>query len=145
MNVLVAIDFSEASPRLFTEVRKWAGKLDADFWFIHVAEPDPAFLGYEMGPQTVRDQMASKYRKEHQQLQQEVEALKKSGLKATALLVQGSTVDVILQEASKLNADMIVMGSHGHGPVHNLLVGSVSEGVLQRAACPVLVIPTHKR
>jgi len=37
-----------------------------------------------------------------------------------------------------------VMGSHGHGAVYNLLVGSVTAGVLKSAKCPVLVVPSKK-
>ncbi|HDY68944.1 MAG TPA: universal stress protein [Candidatus Scalindua sp.] len=52
---------------------------------------------------------------------------------------------VILDESSKLKIDLIVVGSHGHGAVYHLIVGSVSEEVLQRSSCPVLVVPTHDR
>ena len=54
-------------------------------------------------------------------------------------------MDTILAEATKLDADMIVIGTHGHGAMYRLLVGSVSEGVLHKSKCPILVIPTHER
>ncbi|MEO8353471.1 MAG: universal stress protein, partial [Chthoniobacteraceae bacterium] len=41
-------------------------------------------------------------------------------------------------------ADMIVMGSHGHGSFYELLVGSVTSGVLRDARCPVLVVPAKE-
>ena len=43
--------------------------------------------------------------------------------------------------ATDTEADMIVMGSHGRGAVRQLLIGSVSEGVLRAAECPVLIVP----
>jgi nucleotide-binding universal stress UspA family protein len=61
----------------------------------------------------------------------------------TALLVQGVTADTILEEAAKLAADIIVVGSRGKGALQQLVVGSVSEGVLRKSQCPVLVVPTH--
>lgn len=73
------------------------------------------------------------------------ESLRLKGLDAKGLLVQGSTVETILKQADKLEAQMIVMGSHGRGAIYKMLVGSVSEGVLHGAQCPVLVVPTHKR
>jgi nucleotide-binding universal stress UspA family protein len=145
MNVLVAMDLSESSDALLKGVSQWAQQFPADYWLVHVAEPDPDFMGYEPGPQTVRDQVAAKFHKEHQRLQKAAEDLKALGVKATALLVQGATIECLLSEASRLKADMIVVGSHGHGPVHQLLVGSVSEGILRKATCPVLVIPTHHK
>jgi len=36
---------------------------------------------------------------------------------------------------------MIVMGSHGHGALYELLVGSITQGVLKAAKCPVVVVP----
>ena len=36
------------------------------------------------------------------------------------------------------------MGSHGHGAIYELLVGSVTEGVLRKARCPVLVVPSER-
>jgi len=50
----------------------------------------------------------------------------------------------ILEVSRKQKADMIVMGSHGHGALHHLLTGSVTEGVLKAATCPVLVVPSKK-
>lgn len=52
----------------------------------------------------------------------------------------GSAIDQILQLAEEIEAGMIVMGSRGRGPVNRLLVGSVSEGVVHDARCPVLVL-----
>jgi nucleotide-binding universal stress UspA family protein len=66
-------------------------------------------------------------------------------LDATALLVQGPTVETILEEATRLNADLIILGSHGRGAAIQLLVGSVSGGVLQKSKCPVLIVPTRKQ
>ncbi|MEA3243534.1 MAG: universal stress protein, partial [Pseudomonadota bacterium] len=60
-------------------------------------------------------------------------------------LVHGATAETILKKASELDVDMIVVGSHGRGAMYQLLVGSVSEGILHNSRCPVLVVPTHKR
>jgi nucleotide-binding universal stress UspA family protein len=50
----------------------------------------------------------------------------------------------ILNQADELNADLIVMGTHGHGAMYNLLVGSVTKGVLKRSTRPVLLVPAPK-
>ncbi len=54
---------------------------------------------------------------------------------------EGTVVEEILKTAQEISADLIVMGSHGHGPVYNLLVGSVTEGVLKAGQRPVLLVP----
>jgi nucleotide-binding universal stress UspA family protein len=82
---------------------------------------------------------------QHRQIQEIANRLRKAGLDAMAILVHGATVEAILKEASDLDVDMIVVGTHGRGAMYQLLVGSVSEGVLHKSRYPVLVIPTHKR
>ena len=56
-------------------------------------------------------------------------------------MIQGPTVQALLDEAEKLGTDVIIMGSHGHGVLHQVLMGSVCEGVLHKSTRPVLVIP----
>jgi nucleotide-binding universal stress UspA family protein len=114
-------------------------------YLLHVTAPDPEFVGYAAGPQTVRDQVARRYREVHQRLQAEAEVLRESGLDAIAVLAQGPSVETILKEARRLGVDLIVMGSHGHGAVYHLLVGSVSQGVLKKSPCPVMVVPSPAR
>jgi nucleotide-binding universal stress UspA family protein len=55
-------------------------------------------------------------------------------------LREGRTIDEILELAGELEAGLIVMGSRGMGPLKRLVVGSVSEGVVHHARCPVLVL-----
>jgi nucleotide-binding universal stress UspA family protein len=59
----------------------------------------------------------------------------------TAVAVEALVVDEILQRAAALPADVIVMGTHGRSGFDRLLLGSVAERVLAKAACPVLTIP----
>ncbi len=47
-------------------------------------------------------------------------------------------------EANKLKADLIVVGSHGNSGLYKALIGSISEAIIKQATCPVLVIPTRK-
>ncbi len=89
----------------------------------------------------MRNQIAKKFRFEHRQLQKEARELRESDIDVIPLLVQGQTVEKILEEVERLNINLIIMGSHGHGAVYHILVGSVSEGVLHKATCPVVIIP----
>lgn len=66
----------------------------------------------------------------------------KNGLKVDAEQISGATVPVIVKQSRERKAAYIVIGSHGHGAVFDLLVGSTTHGVLRKARCPVLVVPT---
>lgn len=145
MKLLVAIDFSDATDVVLQESQKLAGALDGAIYLVHVVPPEPDFIGYDPGPQTERKFIASLRHQEHREIQELGQELEKKGFDVTALLVQGSTVETILEQARKLPADMIVLGSHGHGAVYHLLAGSVSKGVLKQATCPVLVVPIREK
>ena len=68
------------------------------------------------------------------------DALASTGLKATATVLSGNPREVILEEAKKWNADLIVVGSHSRRGFKRLLLGSVSEAVAMNAHCSVVVV-----
>lgn len=78
-------------------------------------------------------------------LDSEVERVRRSGGAVEAEhLREGRPPDEIAALATELGADLIVVGSRGAGPVRRLVTGSVSEGVVALAPCPVLVVRGEK-
>lgn len=142
--IIAAVDFSEASDDVVTLATQLATGLSAELAVVHIAAPNPDFVGYEAGPQTVRDDRAHELRDEHKQLQQMVQELERQGLTARPVLAQGPTVEKLVDEVHRMDAQLIVVGSHGHGALHRALLGSVSEGLIRHAPCPVVVIPAHE-
>lgn len=140
-SIVAAVDFSELTHSVLEQAGRLARLFGAELRVIHAAPPDPDFVGYEAGPQSERDQIAALLRDEHRQLQQHTDALRDTGCDARALLLQGPTVETILAEAERAKADLIIIGSHGRGAVYRAVLGSVSEGVVRKARCPVLVVP----
>lgn len=67
------------------------------------------------------------------------------GLPTHARVETGRPSDGILAAAKATGADLIVMGTHGAGGFEHLVLGSVAEHVLRRAACPVLTVPPRAR
>lgn len=143
MNILVGVDLSDSTDKVIRKAEEIAKALSSKLWIIHAAEPEPDFVGYETGPQSVRDNVSKAHHEEHRQIQDFAARMRDDGLDASALLIQGATVEVLLQEAERLDARMVVLGSHGRGAMYHLLVGSVSAGVLKKTRCPVLIVPTH--
>ena len=141
MNVVVAVDFSEVTRRIVEVVLGISEGRAMRLYLIHVAAPEPAFVGWEAGPEVVRRQVATDLRREHHDVEALAGELRDAGRDVTALCVQGLTIDSILAEAEQLQADLIVVGSHGHGATYDLLVGSVSSGIIRKARVPVLVVP----
>ena len=67
-------------------------------------------------------------------------AIEAAGLEYQTVDVVGGIVDEVCRIARERDARMIVIGSHGWSATHRLVFGSVSEGVLRAATCPVLVV-----
>jgi nucleotide-binding universal stress UspA family protein len=145
MKIQLAVDLSKSTEKIVKKAEEISKALSARLWLLHIAEPEPDFVGLDVGPQSVRDSFSKRFHADHRQIQEIAERLRKAGLDTTALVVQGATVETILKEAMKLDVDMIIVGTHGRGAMYKLVVGSVSEGVLQKSRCPVLVVPTHER
>ena len=143
-NILVAVDFNDAVGEILGYAEGLAEKFGSKIWVVHVAEPDPDFVGYEPGPQYIRDFKAEDYREEHRNLQTITDTFLGDNVKKEALLIQGSTVETVLKEAEKLHSDLLIVGTHKHSFLHNLLQESVSLELLKKANIPLLTIPIEE-
>jgi nucleotide-binding universal stress UspA family protein len=161
--ILVPIDFSDATERVIDLAQQLAKALDAEIHLIHVKEltaaAAPGTLGYGLAgmpelapmsgvpvpvfdpiPETVPVDEGEQSKLTHWQ-----EGIAQSGVKVTLHEPTGAVVEEILNEADVVNADLIVMGTHGHGTMYNLLVGGVTKGVLKHSTRPVLLVPGPRR
>ena len=158
--ILVPVDFSPAMQGVLTHAREMARALGAELHLVHVREiaAVPVFpaatIGYpgigmpEMGMAGGLPVGAQSYLpadppngKEKSPLEKLQGELSRTGLITIVHEREGTVVEEILKTAQEISASLIVMGSHGHGPVYNLLVGSVTEGVLKTGQRPVLLVP----
>ena len=67
-----------------------------------------------------------------------------SNVSVSTAVIEGSPKVVILEEAEKFGANLIVVGSHGHGAVAGFLLGSVSQAVALHAKCSVEIVRNEK-
>ena len=139
--IIAAIDFSDVTDRVVEVASGLARVYGATLYLLHVEPPEPDFVGYEPGPQHVRDQVAGEAIRHFKEEGTLRERLRSEGLDVHSRVIQGPAAETILEEAERLSADLIALGSHGHGAVYHLLLGSVGEGVVKQASCPVLVVP----
>ena len=140
-NILVPLDLSAISERVLDVATEFAQRMNVKLWLVHVAAPEPDFVGFDVGPDSVREIRADELRKEHVDLQRSAADLRTRSIQCEALLVQGPTCDTILSMITKLEADMVVMGSHGHSALYKTFVGSISEQVLAKSPVPVVIVP----
>ncbi len=144
MRVLLAFDGSECSGLAAEEVatRPWREGTELKIlavassrfpeWFV-----DPAFFSIAAHETEVREH--------HKQLTKLVAELKESihstehgkGLNIETEVIDGYPKEVIVDEATRWDADLIVMGSHGYGNFKRFLLGSVAQGIVAHAPCSV--------
>lgn len=141
LKILVAVDLSSATQRVIQVTERIAKPMSGVVRVLHVAEAEPDFVGFDAGPDVVRDQVAKEFRDEHRQAQAHADALREAGIDANALLIRGPIVETVIKEAERFEADLLIVGSHGFGALYDLLVGSSSRGILKDADIPVLVVP----
>lgn len=140
MKLLVAIDGSDNSLRALNQAVSLSRQLSAASELVLVnAHDDIAFRGPSqfVGKQAVDDYLNELADNE---LKSAVSAAQSSGVKFSVAKVRGHVAEALLQVASEQAVDMIVLGSKGRSALRDLLVGSVAQHVLARAAMPVLLV-----
>jgi len=143
MKTIVAlVDFSDVAFKVLLQAQTLATAFQSEVVILHVVEPQPMLVGMGVTPTIMREPSTEEFTMDQEKLLELRDAMTKVGIKASADQIQGPTVDKILTEAERLGADLIIIGSHGHGALYNLFVGSVTEAVLKRSKCPVLVVPS---
>lgn len=142
--ILVAIDLKTGTDHLLAEAQRYGRALNAVVDIIHVAAPDPYFVGYIKKEQldAEREPNAKALRAEHQETQAFGAKLRANGVRVgQALTVQGSILATILKEAEKLRADLLVIGSHHHGALYHLWYGETAADAAKQAPCALLIVP----
>lgn len=139
--ILAAIDFSNVTDDIIAETRRCAEAFKSRVYLLHVEAPEPDFVGYDAGPQSVRDNVAKAVTADMKALRDLADELENDGITVEPLVIQGPTIDKIVEETKSVNADLLIIGSHGHGRLHTLLYGSTADGIVAHPPCPVLVVP----
>ncbi len=143
--ILLPIDGSDASLKAAKYAVTLAKKLNAQIICIHAVVP-PTSL-YEFSSTALVPPLVPVYYEEVMKLAETwfakvKEMAEKEGVnvKTDAVLDVTSAVDTILNYASKENVDLIVIGTRGRTALKRFLLGSVANGVVTHAHCPVLVV-----
>jgi nucleotide-binding universal stress UspA family protein len=142
--ILCPVDFSDVSVRCVAHAQSLARWRGARLTVLHVESPLVQRLP-DAPPESENDQAA--HASDLERVRGRVAALFESaGVPmgtAEVIVDLGRPAPHILDRACSLAADVIVLGSHGHGGFERLVLGSVAERVLRRAPCDVLVVPPH--
>jgi nucleotide-binding universal stress UspA family protein len=139
--ILCPVDFSESSRRALEYALDLARRRGIEVAVLHVAArtlpPLSALAAYASAAleSGVRERLRRDLLEELRRFVQPAA----QGVGVTYAVEDGSVVGSIVEMADQ--TDLLVLGTHGHGEVEGLILGSVAEKVLHRAPCPVLTVP----
>jgi len=138
--VVFPTDFSDLSLKALPLARRMAAVLDAELHCVYAVEEPHIYATLDMGPvaiPTAEELAASAESRLQSFVADQVKGLDKP---VHASVLTGRPAEEIANYASKVNADMIVMTTHGHSGVKHVILGSTTEAVLRHATCPVLSV-----
>src|SRR5262249_45458711 len=137
------VDLSDATAPVLEAAAALAKGRGDRLHVLHVAAEEPALAGYDTDDISVhtRTDRAAQLLQEHQHMRELAHGLERDDLVVVPLVEMGSTVEVILEVADRIDAETIVAGTHGHGRLHDVLLGSVSHTLMKRTDRPVLLVP----
>ena len=133
--ILVTLDNSPTDRAILGHIRPLARLTGAEIILVHVADGFGARLQEQLNlqdSQEIKDDRAY--------LDQETAGLSAEGFHVQPVLVKGEPVEGILSVAQKNKCDLIAMATHGHGPVKDLILGSVADNLRHRTGIPILMI-----
>jgi nucleotide-binding universal stress UspA family protein len=142
--ILCPTDLSEASVRSLTYAAAFARWYDARLTVLHVV---PTFAPMTVGPGVLNGPLQMVMPMSRLAVLDELRrTTDTAGLGSAPVNLsahEGDPAREIVDQALAMDADLVVMGTHGRSGFERLLIGSVAEKVLRKAPCPVLLVPPH--
>ncbi len=139
--ILVPLDGSKRAEAILPHVEQLAQLFKSEIVFMRVLEPIPFVSGPEGAPITLREQELEIRRRDAEQYLKAREGqFREKGIKAKAVVFQGSVVEAIADAAEREGVDLIAIASHGRSGLSQCFYGSVASGVLHRADRPLLIV-----
>lgn len=131
--IIVPVDFSVQSRAALVVAESFAKEQDCELLIVHVIEDDFEVY-FPLGGVSKEDATTGLYNALH-----EVKP-KDDSVVFSHRLLDGEPALAILDLAKEVDAEMIVMGTHGRSGLKRMIMGSVAEEVVRKAQCPVLTL-----
>lgn len=144
--IVVATDFGEPADVALTYGRNFARAFSAGLHVVHVVNDLAASAPVSEIPMDLTKVQAQLGAEAGAALDAQITEDDRRTLKITrALLTSATPARAILDYASEVRADIIIVGTHGRGGLAEFFLGSVAQKIVRSAPCPVLTVRAHER
>jgi nucleotide-binding universal stress UspA family protein len=140
--ILVPVDFSDCSLGGLTYALKFAKEVGARIIVLHVTDLGPVMMTTACGDYDSPTYLKAARRRCGDRMQTFLKQVDFDGVPVVTSAVAGYCPAAIYEAAAKQGADLIIISTHGRTGLRHALLGSVAEGTVRHAGCPVLVVPS---
>ena len=139
--ILTPVDFSSATRAVLATALELARTTGGNVVLLHAVQPPVITTDYGLSVEVMRETLALSEAAAKKQLTHLEKLVAAKGVAVSSRLTSGFAAGNIVDAAKKVRAAYIVLGSHGHTAVYDLLVGSTTHAVVKKAPCPVVIVP----
>jgi nucleotide-binding universal stress UspA family protein len=145
--ILVPTDFGPSAARAVEYAQLLAGRFDSRLHLLHVLAPAPIAVD-PLGARGLSLGVAELLRDCEEQCRKQLDGVRigpSLARRVTRTVLTGQPVATILDYVDANGIDIVVMGTHGRGPVQHVILGSVAERVVRHCRAPVLTVHAAAR
>jgi nucleotide-binding universal stress UspA family protein len=143
--ILLPVDFSDCSLAGLRYAVRFAKEVGARIVVLHVADLGPVMMTTGRGNYDSPTYIEAARHRCGDQMKGFLKRVSFDGVPVDASAVAGYCPGAIYEAAAKEGADLIIISTHGRTGLRRAFIGSVAEGTVRHAACPVLVVPSFSR
>lgn len=145
MRLLCCVDFGPSTDRIVAEAVSLARPAAGEVVLLHIAPAEEPLTSGGVAPPRTHPVPPIDVAERRARLEAAVGSAQGQGVDVRGVLsVDEAPAEAVLREAEAQGATHVVLGSHGHAMVFELLVGSFTQAVLRRSRLPVLVVPVAR-
>ncbi|MBL6955536.1 MAG: universal stress protein [Chlorobium phaeobacteroides] len=140
--ILCPVDFSEASRNAVRYAHEFAKGMGSSLVLLNVVEPRPMAVDMSLSYVPLEEDLEKAARED---LEEIIKTEREQGVEVEAEVEIGTPSEVIISKSRERDVNLIILGSHGKTGLSRLLMGSVAESVVRKAACPVLIVKAEEK
>ena len=137
--ILAAVDLSKNVNALLEQASSLAKATGAELVLATVEPNLPGSVGESASESEAA--ISSEFSNDVHELHDIAAKVAEQDINCRALILEGTPADQVIATANSVDADMIIIGSHGHSAIFDTLTGSASQEIIQNAERPVLLVP----